>query len=305
MKHLLIITFSPLLFSIFAHAFLYLMASDLFGQKPTSPLPSTSKTLIIMPMGDSNTAGAGKFAGAQGGWRAPLYALLQNSGYNFDFVGAKTTEGDTCPYLNHWGKGGWQISDVPAAIDGRSYISIQGENRAGLYDEMSDAISTTYFSTDTTTTRNIILLQIGINDILHQVVDRVYGKFNSDKGKDGQGEGQEWVAEGMIARLNALLQQIDRLAASRNLRIWVMLGSLCRPTKEWKGDAVSDVLIEEVKQYDACITKVIPKMVFSNISVKTVDQFVSTNGKLADGVHPNSAGFAAMAQAWYNAITVF
>lgn len=56
---------------------------------------------------------------------------------------------------------------------------------------MSNAISTTYFSTDTSTTRNIILLQIGINDVLHQVVDSSRGRFNSDTNNDGQGEGQE------------------------------------------------------------------------------------------------------------------
>jgi acetyl esterase/lipase len=264
----------------------------------------SAKSLIIMPMGDSNTEGAGKFPGAKGGWRAPLYALLKDGGYNFDFVGGKITNSDTCPDLNHWGKGGWQISDVPATINGRNYVSIQGENRAGLYDEMSDAISTEYFSTDTTKTRNIILLQIGVNDILHQVVDSEYGKFNSDKGIDGLGEGQEYVAEGMIARLNALLQRIDSLATARNLHIEVMLATLCRPTKQWKGDAVSEILIEEVKQYDTHISKVVPAMKFANICLKIVDQTSSTNGKLADGVHPTMEGFTAMAKAWYYAISV-
>jgi len=264
----------------------------------------SAQTLKIMPMGDSNTEGAGRFVGAKGSWRAPLYILLKEGGYDFDFVGGKTTEGDICPDPNHWGKGGWQISDVPATIHGRNYISIQGENRSGLYDEMSDAISTQYFSTDTINTRNIILLQIGVNDILHQVADSEYGKFNSDKGNDGQGEGQEWVAEGMIARLNSLLQRIDSLAVARNLRIEVMLATLCRPTKQWTGDAVSDVLIAEVKQYDAHIIKVVPVMKFSNIRVKPVDQTGASIGKLNDGVHPTLVGFTTMAKAWYNAITV-
>lgn len=264
----------------------------------------SAQTLIIMPMGDSNTEGAGGFPGARGSWRAPLYTFLKDGGFHFDFVGGKTTEGDTCPDPDHWGKGGWQISDAPATIHGRNYISIQGENRSGLYDEMSDAISTDYFSSDTINTRNIILLQIGVNDILHQVADSEHGKFNSDKGNDGQGEGQEWVAEGMIARLNALLQRIDSLAAARNFRIEVMLGTLCRPTKQWKGDAVSDVLLAQVKQYDTHISKVIPTMKFSSIRVKPVDQTGSTNGKLNDGVHPTIEGFIAMAKAWYNAITV-
>ena len=293
------------------------MPSVLYGQEHTSPLPfnrtavkqstapasqwknTAAQSLRIMPMGDSITQGT-----VPGGYRLPLYNLLQGGGYTFDFVGNKTQSGDTCPDTNHWGQGGWQISDTPATIDGRSYVSIQGENRSGIYDEMSNAISTTYFSTNTATTRNIILLQIGINDVLHQVVDSGYGSFNSDAGNNGFGEGQEWVAEGMIARLQALLNSINSLATSRNLRIEVILGSLCQLTKEWKGDPISDVLLGEVREYNNFIRSVIPTMVFSNISVKTVDQFSPTSGKLGDGLHPNSDGYAAMAQAWCNAITV-
>jgi uncharacterized repeat protein (TIGR02543 family) len=260
--------------------------------------PLSSQTLRIMPMGDSITQGT-----VPGGYRLPLYNLLANNGYTVDFVGSKTQSGDTSPDKDHWGQGGWQISKTPVTMDGRSYVSIQGENRSGLYEEMSSAISTTYFSTNTATTRNIILLQIGINDVLHQVVDSAHGSYDSDVGNDGQGEGQQWVAEGCIARLKALLRLIDDTAAAQNLRIEVILGTLCPLTKAWAGDAVSNVLINEVVEYNDFISSVIPTMVFSNISVKIVDQHSATVGKLSDGLHPTSAGYAAMAQVWYNAIT--
>jgi len=260
----------------------------------------SSKTLLIMPMGDSITAG---IRSDPGGYRFPLHSLLRDGGFRFDFVGSKTTPGDTCPDTDHWGAGGWQISDTPATIGGRSYVSIQGQNRSGLYDELPSAISTTFFSTDSATTRNIILLQVGINDVLHQVVDGERGSFDSDAGSDGRGEGQEWVAEGMIARLQALLRSIDSLAADHDLRIEVLLGTICPPTKEWNGDAVSDVLIAEVEEYNAAIaTTVIPAMAFSNIGVKVVDQVAPTDGKLGDGLHPDRAGSASMAKAWYDAI---
>jgi len=271
----------------------------------TQTLPSSSQTLRIMPMGDSNTAGAGRFPGAEGSYRAPLYTLLKKSGYNFDFVGAKTTNGDVNPYPYHWGQGGAQISRTPGTINGYSYISIQGENRGGIYEEMSSAITTDYFSTDTTNTRNIILLQIGINDILHQVVDSKYGSYNTDAGNDAEGEGQEWVAEGMIARLKALLHRIDSLAFDRNLRIEVMLGTTCELTKAYvNDDPVSDILLGEVREYNNYIKTEIPPIVFSNISVKIVDLYTPTVGKLADGLHPNMEGFIGMAKSWYNAIAI-
>jgi len=257
-----------------------------------------AQSLRIMPMGDSITQGT-----VPGGYRLPLHNLLIKNGYAVDFVGAKTQTGDTCPDTNHWGQGGWQISDIPVTIDGHSYVSIQGQNRSGLYDEMSDAISTTYFSTDGATTRNIVLLQIGINDVLHQVVDSAHGRFNSDAGNDGLGEGQEWVAEGNIARLQSLLQTIDSLAAARNLQIEVILSNLCPLTTAWSGDAVSSVLINEVAEYNRLVISVIPNVVFKNIRVKVVDQYTTTIGKLADGLHPDATGYAAMAQVWFDAIT--
>jgi hypothetical protein len=125
----------------------------------------SSKTLRIMPMGDSNMQGT-----LPGGYRLPLYNLLQNSGYSFDFVGNKSQASDPTPDTNHWVQSRWQISATPATFDGQSYVSIQGESRSGFYDEISSAISTTNFSTDNNSTRNIILLQARINDVLHQVV---------------------------------------------------------------------------------------------------------------------------------------
>jgi len=256
------------------------------------------KSLRIMPMGDSITQGT-----VPGGYRHPLHELLTNNGHKFEFVGAKLQNGDTCPDPDHWGQGGQQITMTPAAIDGRSYVSIQGENRSGLYEEMSEAISTTFFSTDTSSTINIILLQIGINDILHQVVDSRHGSFKSDAGNDGQGEGQEWVAEGCITRLQALLRLINNTAASNDLQIQVIIGTLCPLTKQWKGDPVSDVLVNAVVEYNGFICDDIPTMTFTNLSVTIVDQHNATADKLSDGLHPNRVGYEAMARVWYEGIT--
>jgi lysophospholipase L1-like esterase len=249
-------------------------------------------------MGDSITQGT-----VPGGYRKPLYALLTGNGHTVDFVGVKTQKGDTCPDPNHWGQGGWQISKTPVTVDGRSYVSIQGENRPGLYEEMPRAISTTYFSTDTSSTRNILLLQIGINDILHQVVDSEHGSFKSDTGNDGRGEGQEWVAEGCITRLKALLRLINSTAAANELQLEVILGTLCPLTTKWDGDPVSDVLIDAAMKYNTFISTEIPTMTFTNLGVRIADHHTATVGKLSDGLHPNQEGYEAMARAWYGALT--
>ena len=261
------------------------------------PAPNAWLNLKIMPMGDSITEGT-----IPGGYRLPLYNLLQAGGYSFDFVGAKAQVGDTCPDINHWGRSGWQISDTPAMIEGRSYVSIQGQNRSGLYDEMASAVTSSYFSTNAAT-RNIILLMIGVNDHLHQVVDSAHGGFNTDLNNDGQGEGQDWIAEGCLARLQALLHEIDTRAVSQGLQLEVLVSTIPPITKAWTGDAVSDVITNEVVQFNGLIRAAVPTNVFSNIMVKLVDQYTAQIGNQADGVHPNAAGYQAMGQVWYEAIT--
>jgi lysophospholipase L1-like esterase len=69
--------------------------------------------LRVMPLGDSITYGAG----AAGGYRAPLYQLLTNSGYNVDFIGTQTGNGTaSLPDPNHEGYPGFTISDVDSRL---------------------------------------------------------------------------------------------------------------------------------------------------------------------------------------------
>ena len=72
-----------------------------------------AQTIRILPLGDSITDGAG----AAGGYRAPLYLLLTNAGYNVDFVG---TLSDNCvatlPDCNHEGHSGWRIDQIQSII---------------------------------------------------------------------------------------------------------------------------------------------------------------------------------------------
>ncbi|MEO7298212.1 MAG: Calx-beta domain-containing protein [Verrucomicrobiota bacterium] len=253
--------------------------------------------LKIMPMGDSITVGT-----IPGGYRLPLYNLLQTNGYTVDFVGSKLQTGDTCPDPNHWGRFGWQISDIPATINGRSYVSIEGQNNQGLYDEMTAAVTTTYFSTSATN-RNIILLMAGVNDHVHMVVDSVHGSFNSDVGSNGQGEGQDWIAEGCIARLQELLKTINARAEAQGLQIEVIVAQITPMTTAWTGSAMSTVMINEGVQYNGYIASNLPTNVFSNITIKIVDQYTPLIGKLYDGIHPTAEGYQIMGQVWYNAIT--
>ena len=64
---------------------------------------SNTHSLTIMPLGDSITAGAWSWFTA--GYRRPLYTLLTDSSYPFDFVGSQN--GGNVPDSDHEGHGGW------------------------------------------------------------------------------------------------------------------------------------------------------------------------------------------------------
>ncbi len=253
------------------------------GVDPVASGASLSgKTLRVMPMGDSITKGT-----IPGGYRIYLHNLLSNSGATFDLVGKDSRTGDTTPDKDFWGNDGWQISDTTEVINSISYKSLTGENRSGLYDEMDAAISTTYFSTSSSVD-NVILLQIGTNDFLKQVVRST----DSNANRSG---------EAATERLQALLNRINSLASSRGLKIKVILSQIPEITTAWTGDSVTSTTIAEAAEYRASMSA-IANQSYSQLTVSLVDNFSSTLGELADGVHPNAEGYEDMGITFYNGL---
>ena len=248
--------------------------------------PADHRRLQIMPLGDSITQGTGA---GNCGYRNELHRLLKASGYDFDFVGRKHVPGDITPDADHWGSSGWQISGTNIEVAGKSYTSLQGAPRPGIFEEMKDAVKPAYFSTSAET-RNVILLMIGVNDHLHQVVENTHREQSS-------------IADGCIARLQALLTEIERHAKTHGLRLEVIVGTIPRLSTEWKGDPVSEVVVQQGLRYNEWIRTRLPEMKFSQISIQVVDAEVALEGKLADFVHPSAAGYEAMAAVWHDTIT--
>lgn len=68
-----------------------------------------------MPLGDSITVGSGGTSNL-GGYRGTLYTLLQNAGYNPDFIGTQTNNSSSLTDQNHQGQGGWRIDQIDSNI---------------------------------------------------------------------------------------------------------------------------------------------------------------------------------------------
>ncbi|TYQ18192.1 UNVERIFIED_CONTAM: lysophospholipase L1-like esterase [Acetivibrio alkalicellulosi] len=85
-------------------------------QPPTQQPPTQSRTIKIMPVGDSCTAGMGD--PSMGGYRTDLYRHYTNAGLSVRFVGSQTGGPSTLPERNHEGRSGWTIPQVASNIDG-------------------------------------------------------------------------------------------------------------------------------------------------------------------------------------------
>ena len=73
----------------------------------------TPPPLRIMPLGDSITYGSS----TPGGYRLPLYTLLNTAGYNVDYIGTQTGNGAAgLPDSDHEGHGGWTIGGIDGSI---------------------------------------------------------------------------------------------------------------------------------------------------------------------------------------------
>ena len=273
--------------------------SQLLGQL----FPDESPTIRIMPMGDSITAGT-----EPGGYRAPLENLLERQGYQFDFVGEQIIDDDPSRDPNHWGKSGRGIARTDEPLADKTYVSLQanesneGSIRDGLLSDLDLAISTTYFS-DVITDRNIVLLMLGTNDLIHQVVGTEFGASPAgDKNNDAQGEQQDKLAESAFDRLTFFMNRMDQEANASGLELDVIVGTIPTVSDKWKKDPISNVTRDEILQYNNLIRDELSNRSFQQLTVSVVDQFTAIGSSLSDGLHPNSEGYAAMALTWLNGI---
>lgn len=77
--------------------------------------PATSRTIRLMPLGDSITLGS------SGGYRTLLWKkMFQQDGKKIDFVGSLTDGPSDLGDRNHEGHSGWRIDQIRGQIDGWS-----------------------------------------------------------------------------------------------------------------------------------------------------------------------------------------
>ena len=228
-----------------------------------SPEPTPFPTLApgeqikIMPLGDSITNG---FTVA-GAYRNKLGELLvQNELSQYvDFVGSQNTGSG---YDNdNEGHSGWAIAAIPASGD------IEGKGRQGLTTNI-DSWMTTYAP-------DIVLLQIGTNDILS-----LYDLDNAP------------------ARLETLVDKVlAKLPETGKLYIAKIpyIAQNATYNKTGKSQAELDVIVDT---YNAAVSDLAEEKNLTLVNFNGVLEL----SDMKEGIHPNSDGYAKMGTLWYNTI---
>lgn len=106
---------------------------------------SKTRTVRIMPLGDSITA-------ASGGYRFTLQDKLTAGGYKFDFVGGRHLEKDGRHDSDHEGHSGWETINYPSSQEFAWGIDNGGSGKSGYL------IDTAGLQPD------VVLLMLGTND---------------------------------------------------------------------------------------------------------------------------------------------
>lgn len=256
------------------------------------PQKARDRRLVIMPMGDSLTYGLG----APGGYRKPLQDRLSGAGLRYDMVGAMpAVAGDPSPDRHHWGRDGWLISGERDPLTGKRYATLAARPvrtspfSRPLSRDIDAAISPRHFSTARGDV-NVLLLQVGTNDVLNQVVERGAG-------------GPQAIGEAVLERLRSFLRQVDRRARRAGLELEVLVGTLQQlaPTNSY-GIAVSPVMRSEIQEVNRRLPALVRGSRFEAIEARVVPVGGAVGMNLMDGIHPSAVGYQLMAGAWFQAI---
>jgi lysophospholipase L1-like esterase len=237
-----------------------------------SPLPADPIT--IMPLGDSITVGVNSTYGS--GYRDPLYSDLTADNVSFQFIGS-TTSGSTLTLSNagdahHNGYGHYQIGDLDLNLTG-NYQPASADSNAG-----GDWLSGTNANPD------IILLMVGTNDFLQQ------NYANIDQ------------------NITNLVTDIHTDSPASKILI---AGAI--PIKGTGTDPYGDAgqttgYYPLVANYDNYIQNTLVPSIPNTVYVDQRSNFLNSDGTLkfslysVDGIHPDDAGYAAIAATWDSAI---
>lgn len=219
----------------------------------------STKKIKIMPLGDSMTHGFR----IEGGYRKTLETKLKAAGLDeyVEFVG--TQKNGAVYDGKHEGHPGWAIEPISAFDD------IEKNGRNGLTTEidtwMMDA------------SPDIVLLQIGTNDILAQ-----------------------YKLDETSIRLRVFVDKIiSKLPKNGKVYIAKIPNMDVTSMYNKTGIQYQEVFDSQVIYFNKAVERIAKEKGFTVVDINSV---IDMKTDLLDGIHPNEKGYEKMGEKWYSSI---
>jgi lysophospholipase L1-like esterase len=239
-----------------------------------------SGPLVIMPMGDSITQGAG----AGGGYRSPLYTSLSGAAFQLQYIGSRTDAPTTiltnAGQTHHEGHGSYSTDLLLGNLDANKPYG--GTDEGGYWITGGGGTGRAAVYPD------LILLMIGTNDI---------------------GMWAHTPAEA-IAYYDQLLTKLVTLRPSARIICASIVPFVLSEFEEAYPDKIGVYTNREAN--NVIYNGMLPGLVATHQAAGHRVQFYDMRQKVnpanaatligGDGVHPNQAGYNAIASGWFDAM---
>jgi hypothetical protein len=251
------------------------------AQSNSISIPAVSSApLVVMPMGDSITQGAG----AGGGYRSPLYQSLTNSNFPIQYIGSRTDAPTTlltnAGQTHHEGHGSYSTDLLLGNLDANKPYG--GTDEGGYWITGGGGTGRAAVYPD------LILLMIGTNDI---------------------GMWTHTPAEA-IAYYDQLLTKLVTLRPSARIICASIVPFVLSEFEDAYPDKIGVYTNREAN--NVIYNGLLPGLVASHQAAGHRVQFYDMRQKVnptnaatligGDGVHPNQAGYNAIASGWLDAM---
>jgi len=235
---------------------------------------SSQQIIRILPLGNSITEGYtdGTLTNAQTrGYRYGLKYILQHTGYNVDFVGSQSAGSAYFSDCQHAGIGGsrdqYIVRLLTDGYDERNGVQILVPPRPYLDEYNPD----------------IILLEIGTNDITH--------------------EGSAAITD---QKVSAILDLVDQYEIRAGKKVVVFLALIINRIKPWTPGSPAEI----TSSFNNAIKSMAQSRIAAGDNIVIVDMehdagFLYTSEDMSndgEGLHPNDLGYSKMANLWYSSI---
>ncbi|MCB1755691.1 MAG: hypothetical protein KDJ38_09225, partial [Gammaproteobacteria bacterium] len=232
----------------------------------------------VMPLGDSITEGVESDSDNSGdpaldtpampnrsGYRKPLFDLLNGNGYEFDFVGSRTTAGfNVFSDFQHEGHPGYSDAEISGISDPTPGCS----NSGGGFDENTEGV----YNWLTANPAEVVLLHAGTNNVnCTNRADSVY--------------------------IERILDEVDRWESDNNTTVKVLVALII--DKQRGGDN------SNVETFNASVQSLVNNRIGQGDDLKLVDIYNAVPASYLDPLdktHLTPAGYQKMAEGWMSAI---